>query len=303
MRSPVSSICMARFGPIGAGERHHRRGAEQPDADAGRGEAGARLGDREVAGGDQLAAGRGGHAVHPGDHRLGDRLHRRHEGRAAGEDSAASSPSQAASSVEVVAGREGGPGAGDARPPARRRPPGRVCSSRMSSSGQRVAAVGAVERDARGHATVLHPEVLPVRHRSDRTGRRSADASFRAWRGSRRGGRRTSRRGRPPTPARPRPAPSSSSDVTRPSSTADVPRAVDRTRSAQSPPHHPRSSSVRSTRPRRDGLHGREAGLQGPGLQPAARRRARRRWPRRPRSRRRATGRGRASGDARRTAR
>ena len=76
--SPVSSISIARLRPTARDTGHHRRRAEQPDLDAGGGEARALGGDRQVAGGHQLAAGGGGDAVHLGDHRLRqlvDRLH------------------------------------------------------------------------------------------------------------------------------------------------------------------------------------------------------------------------------------
>ncbi len=71
---------MAHLARHVAGERDHRRRAEEADVDARRAELCGVGGDRQIAGGDQLAAGGGGRSVHGGDHRLRafhDRLHER----------------------------------------------------------------------------------------------------------------------------------------------------------------------------------------------------------------------------------
>ena len=70
--------------------------------------------------------GRGGDAVHLGDDRLRDRLHRRHERAAGGEELGRLVALAGRELREVVPGREGGAGPGDhddpARAPARGRP-------------------------------------------------------------------------------------------------------------------------------------------------------------------------------------
>ena len=204
IRSPVRSICMARFGPDGPGERHHRRGAEQADAHAGRGEAGTGLGDGEVAAGHQLAARRGGDAVHPGDDRLRDRLHRRHQRCARVEQLGRLVAFARDELGEVVAGGERGTGAGDHHDPARRRfEAGLQLAHEVERQG--VAPVGSVERDPGDHLALVHLQVLP-RHEVDGT---LLPAT--AWRAPRRAAPRTRRRASPPRRASRRPCSASSS--------------------------------------------------------------------------------------------
>jgi len=88
----------------GAAEGHHRRGAEQADLDAGRGERGFFAGDGEVAGGDKLAAGGGGDALYFGDHRLRDGLQLHHQLRANVEGAAIVVEVLAHHLSEIVAG-------------------------------------------------------------------------------------------------------------------------------------------------------------------------------------------------------
>ena len=70
--------------------------------------------------------------------------------------------------AEVVAGGEGGTGAGDDDDPPGCRPQ-RAVSSSISSSGEGVAPVGAVERDPGDEVVLVHEEVVPGDHGVDGT--------------------------------------------------------------------------------------------------------------------------------------
>ena len=79
MGAPVSSISSDALAADRARQRDHRRAAEEPDADARRGERRLGRGDGEIAGGDELTARRGRDPRHLRDHGLRDRGDPRHE--------------------------------------------------------------------------------------------------------------------------------------------------------------------------------------------------------------------------------
>ena len=101
------------FPADGAGEGDHRRGAEEADLHAGRGEGGVLGGDGEIAGGDQLAAGRGGDTLDFGDDGLRDGLELLHQLGADIEDAAVFVDVAAGHLAEVVAGAEDLAGGGE----------------------------------------------------------------------------------------------------------------------------------------------------------------------------------------------
>ena len=109
IRSPVSSICMRPLAADRSRQRHHRRGAEQPDAHARRGEARAVLGDGEVAGRDELAARPPSPRRAPARSPAAGRLHRRHQARAGVEQVGVSSPSRPTISLRSCPAEKAGP--------------------------------------------------------------------------------------------------------------------------------------------------------------------------------------------------
>ena len=98
-----------------AGQRHHRRRAEQAVAHARGRKARVGRGQRQIAGGDQLAAGGGRDAVDQRDHRLRQAGEREHDRRALLEQrpDLGRVGALAAQLLEVVTGAEGAPLAGD----------------------------------------------------------------------------------------------------------------------------------------------------------------------------------------------
>ena len=221
MRSPVSSICMARFGPIDRRQRHHRRGAEQPDAHAGRGEAGARR--RRWRGRSWPRAGSPAAVATPCTCAITgwrDRLHGGHQRAAGGEQLGGLVALARGELGEVVPGGERRARRRRSRPPGRRACSRACCSSRMRSSDRAlrrsgrlsvIRVIGSTSSTRRCCQVVTGPTV----------------PALRAWRGPRRGGRRTRRRAWPPRRARRRPSSRGRPRSASPSSTARVPRAVD----------------------------------------------------------------------------
>ncbi len=90
----------------GARQGHHRRGAEEPDLHARRGERGFLGGDGEIAGGHQLASRGRRDALHFGDHGLRNGLHFLHQLAADVEDAAILVDVAAGHLRQIVAGAE-----------------------------------------------------------------------------------------------------------------------------------------------------------------------------------------------------
>lgn len=90
----------------GARQGDHRRGAEEPDLHAGRGEGSFLGGDGEIAGGHQLASGGRGDPLYLGDYGLRNGLQRLHETGADVEDAAVFIDVAAGHLGEIVAGAE-----------------------------------------------------------------------------------------------------------------------------------------------------------------------------------------------------